>query len=161
MFGAGIPASWNRLGGTLGPGMVKGKRPVGELELDTCTEHVCVPNINNTTNRFYTIWLWLVLITLGSRMSFFDISRYSEPCHFKFCHGLNQTVKSEYQGYAGFWLRAGHRWNPPPEIEAAFSKPGGHRLTRPLPWNVWPSPLKGRHSIFLHSGVTQPTPPNK
>ena len=34
------------------------------------------------------------------------------------------------------------------------------QLTEPPPWNVWPSPLKGPHSIFLHLGVTQPSPPN-
>ena len=44
---------------------------------------------------------------------------------------------------------------------SAFSKPGSRRLTKPPPWNLWPSPLKGPHSIFLYSGVTQPTPPNK
>ena len=34
---------------------------------------------------------------------------------------------------------------------SAFSKPGGHRLTKPPPWNVWPSPLKGPHFPVFRS----------
>ena len=67
--------------------------------------------------------------------------------------------------YANFsstciWCHIHSKASTTPEQQPSQEQVVG-RLTKLPSCNLWPSPLKGPHSIFLHSGVTQPTPPNK